>query len=63
MQTNSLKLAMKEVAVLKSLNHPHIIKYFDSFADDHHLYIVMEYAAKGDLHALLKKRKLKQQFF
>ena len=62
---------MKEVAVLKSISHPHVIKYYDSFVDDHYLYIVMQYAAKGDLHTvtyflyiqILKKRKLKVQFF
>lgn len=43
---------MKEVTVLKSISHPNIIKYYDSFVDEHYLYIVMQYAAKGDLHAV-----------
>ena len=43
---------MKEVAVLKSIDHPHIIKYLDSFTDDQNLYIVMQFASKGDLHAV-----------
>ena len=32
----------KEVAILKELNHPNIIKYHTSFADQANIYIVME---------------------
>ena len=46
-------MALKEVEMLKELKHPNIIKYHDSFADDGNLYIVMEYASKGDLHAVI----------
>lgn len=52
MKGNSLKLALKEVEVLKAIDHPNIIKYYDSFTDENYLYIVMEYAQKGDLHAV-----------
>jgi NIMA (never in mitosis gene a)-related kinase len=36
--------AMKEVQILKKLDHPNIIKYYGSFVEDQSLYIVMEYA-------------------
>lgn len=32
----------KEVAILKDLQHPNIIKYFNSFADSANVYIIME---------------------
>lgn len=32
----------KEVAILKDLEHPNIIKYFNSFADSQNVYIIME---------------------
>ena len=32
----------KEVAILKELNHPNIIKYYTSSADQLNIYIVME---------------------
>lgn len=38
-----------EVAVLAKLNHPHIVKYYESFVEDSRLFIVMDYAEEGDL--------------
>ena len=38
-----------EVQNLRKLNHPNIIKYYTSFFANQNLYIVMEYAEKGDL--------------
>jgi len=32
----------KEVAILKDLSHPNIIKYYNSFADRSNVYIIME---------------------
>ena len=32
----------REVAILKDLDHPNITKYFTSFAEGQHIYIVME---------------------
>ena len=32
----------KEVSILKDLNHPNIIKYYNSFADKLNVYIIME---------------------
>jgi len=43
------KNAVKEVEILKKVRHENIIKYFNSFLEDSSLYIVMEYAAGGDL--------------
>ncbi|XP_046669961.1 serine/threonine-protein kinase Nek8-like isoform X1 [Homalodisca vitripennis] len=39
------------------LNHPHIIKYYDSYASEGLLTIVMEFATKGTLHEYLQKQK------
>jgi NIMA (never in mitosis gene a)-related kinase len=49
--------AMKEVQILKKLDHPNIIKYYGSFVEDQSLFIVMEYAEGGDLHRVLKEQK------
>ena len=32
----------KEVSILKDLDHPNIIRYYNSFADSCNVYIIME---------------------
>ncbi|KAJ1455069.1 kinase-like domain-containing protein [Pelagophyceae sp. CCMP2097] len=50
---------MNEVHLLEQLSHPNVIACFGSFWDDSRsgLFVVLEYAAGGDLYALLKRRK------
>ena len=49
---------LREVKILSALDHPFIVKYYDSFVDtqDFSLNIVMEYAPNGTLHDMLKVR-------
>ena len=49
--------ALKEVSVLKALEHPFIVSYLDSFHERGNLYIVMEYADGGDLSSKIEKQK------
>ena len=46
---------LKEVQLLQSLDHPHIIRYLDSFIEENELYIAVEWAEKGDLKRIIKK--------
>lgn len=55
--------AVKEAQILKTINHPHVIKYFTSFMEDGCLHILMEYADGGDLYELLKSQKKKWKYF
>lgn len=48
------KQAKQEVVLLKALNHPSIVHYFDSFIQDGHLHIQMEYCSRGDLGSMIK---------
>merc|ERR1719399_2302064 len=41
--------AVQEATLLSKLEHPYIVQYFDSFVDQDSLYIIMEYAARGNL--------------
>jgi len=47
------KVAVREVQILRTLRHPHIIKFFTAFIENENLYILMEYAEKGDLTRLI----------
>ena len=51
--------ALNETKVLSMLNHPNIIKYYESFlsSDEASMYIVMEYAPGGTLFDLIEQRR------
>ncbi|KAL3142029.1 hypothetical protein ABBQ32_004664 [Trebouxia sp. C0010 RCD-2024] len=48
---------VQEIRLLSDLESPYIIKYFDSFLDQGHVYIVTEFASKGSVHDLISKYK------
>jgi len=45
----------REIAILQSLGHPHIVTLHFDFRDDAHVYLGMEFAAGGVLFDLLSK--------
>mmetsp|Transcript_6453 Transcript_6453/g.11261 ORF Transcript_6453/g.11261 Transcript_6453/m.11261 type:complete len:532 (-) Transcript_6453:220-1815(-) len=49
MSAEQLLATKREVAVLKKLNHPHIVQYIENFIEDEHLIIIMEYCDSGDI--------------
>lgn len=42
---------------MKTLDHPNIIKYYESFVYKKHLCIITEYAENGDLYRRIKEAK------
>ena len=53
----------KEVRILKKVKHPNIIEFYEVFKTDEPrtLYIITEFAEKGDLSNVLKKAKEKKE--
>lgn len=59
---NEITRNLNEIKIFKEMDHPHIIKYYDSFVKGDFLYIVMEYAGGGDLQHIVKKHIESQQY-
>ena len=53
---------MTETSILEELNHPCIVKYYDTVTDSSQIYIVMEYCQGGDLSQLIKKYKENREY-
>ncbi len=57
MDDSSLLSFHRELEILKSLDHPNVIKFIDQFKDDHgRICFVTEYANGGDLDQLIANK-------
>ncbi|KRX05059.1 Pyridoxal phosphate-dependent transferase [Pseudocohnilembus persalinus] len=50
-----LKITTKEIALLKKLDHPNIVKYYGCKQYDEHIQIYMEHMQGGSLNSMLKQ--------
>lgn len=48
---------MKEVEIHKRLHHENIVRLYNYFEDKKYLYLILEYAPKGSLFTLIRKKK------
>ena len=39
----------REIEIMYKVNHPHIVKLYDTFQIDHNLYFIFEYCQNGNL--------------
>ena len=54
---HSIDSIKREVNILRSLDHPNIVKYFETYEDECYLHIVMEYIAGDNLFRVLTDQK------
>jgi calcium-dependent protein kinase len=52
-----LKTLSNEINILRSLDHPHIIKLFEIYQDSHHIYMITEFLEGGELFDVLVKKR------
>jgi len=48
---------LEEVNILRELDHPNIVKYYETYEDDFYIHIVMEYLQGEDLFKVITNRK------
>ncbi len=48
---------MREVEIHKKLRHDNIIRLYTSTEDDKFIYLVLEYASKGNLFYMIRSKK------
>lgn len=46
---DQLAAIQEEVTILSKLDHPNIVKYYETYIDDKYIYLVMEYINGGEL--------------
>ena len=58
------KSIKRETEIMKKLNHPYVIKLYDTVIDEEteNVYLIMQYYERGDLGKYLNKRPLKEKY-
>ena len=54
MDVQRKKSALREIKILSKLNHPNIVKLYESIDTSKTVYLVMEYVTGESLHSYLK---------
>lgn len=64
MSSREKQQLVSEVNILRELNHPNIVKYYDRIVDrkEATVYIIMEYCSGGDVGSFLKKSKKTKEY-
>ena len=52
----SAKDFLNEIDILKTVDHPNVLKYYEYFEDKNYYYIITEYCSGGEVMNYLKDR-------
>jgi calcium-dependent protein kinase len=47
-----------EIALMKMVDHPNIVKLFEFFEDDENFYIITEFCGGGQLFEMIREKKV-----
>ena len=53
-KVNKQRHILREKEILNSLDHPHVVKLYQTFSDDEDLYFVFEHLDTGTLDDILR---------
>ena len=48
---------LREISILKKLDHPNILKIYEYFSNEKYYYFIMEYVGGGDLYQQIYEMK------
>lgn len=54
---DSIEMIKEEVRILTTLDHPNIVKYYETYYDVKYMYLVMEYCPGGELFDKITQQK------
>ena len=54
--SNRQRSVRREIRLLQKMNHPNIVKIYEAFETDDHVYLVMEYVGGGSLHTYIRDK-------
>ena len=52
-----IKVIREEVKILTKLDHPNIVKYYETYEDQKYMYLVMEHCSGGELFDKISKQR------
>jgi len=54
---DNVEAIFQEVSILTKLDHPNIVKYYETYVDEKYIYLVMEYIDGGELFDKIAKQE------
>jgi calcium-dependent protein kinase len=54
---NNVEAIIEEIKTLGALDHPNIVKYYETYDDSKYMYLVMEYCPGGELFDKIAQQK------
>lgn len=53
LKSSTVQRIKEEVRILTTVDHPNIVKYYESYEDAKYMYLVMEYCPGGELFDMI----------